>query len=181
MVKCSETLTPRQEKFAQEFILTGNASEAYRRAYPNSLNWLPESVNQKASALRANVKVSSRIEELRTEVKEKFDISAERLLLEQSRIALFNSRKLFDVNGNLVRPQDMPDDVAAVVSSVKTSTRSTGEDGGFETITELKLWNKNTALDSLFKNKGLYAVDNKQKATALSEIIADLQGTGLKI
>ena len=152
-------LTINQEKFAQEYVLTGNASEAYRRAYPKSLKWKENAVQVAGSKLLANPIVSVRVGELRAEVKEKFDISAERLLLEQSRIALFNSRKLFDENGNLVRPQDMPDDVAAVVSSVKTSTRSTGEDGGFETITELKLWNKNTALDSLFKNKGLYETE----------------------
>lgn len=61
-------LTPRQEKFAQEFILTGNASEAYRRAYPKSLKWKPETVNENASRLKGNSKVSARIEELRTEL-----------------------------------------------------------------------------------------------------------------
>ena len=32
-------LTPRQEQFAREYVLTGNASEAYRLAYPRSLNF----------------------------------------------------------------------------------------------------------------------------------------------
>jgi len=157
-------LTPRQEKFAQEFVLTGNASEAYRRAYPKSLDWKPESVSRKASELLGTVKVSARVAELQKEVKEKFDISAERLLLEQSRIALFDHRRLFDDKGNLLPPSEMPDDVAASVAGVKILHRKIveGENSSVESaIIEVKLWNKNTALDSLFKNKGLYEKDNR--------------------
>ncbi|HAR38824.1 MAG TPA: hypothetical protein DCS09_09790 [Porphyromonadaceae bacterium] len=171
-------LTINQEKFAQEYILTGNASEAYRRAYPKSLKWKDNAVQVAGSKLLANPIVSVRVEELRVEVKEKFDISTERLLLEQSRIALFDFRRLFDENGNMIKPKDMPDEVAAAVSSVKVSNRSLGEGEGFETITELKLWNKNTSLDSLFKNKGLYEVDNKQNgANALAEALLSMAAT----
>jgi len=171
-------LTINQEKFAQEYVLTGNASEAYRRAYPKSLKWKDKTVYSRASEMLANGNVSGRVNELRGEVKEKFDISAERLLLEQSRIALFDFRKLFDENGNLISPKDMPEEVAAAVSSVKVSNRSLGEGEGFETITELKLWNKNTSLDSLFKNKGLYEVDNKQNgANALAEALLSMAAT----
>lgn len=127
----------------------------------------------KASTLLANDKVRVRVEELQAELKKKFDISAERLLQEQARIALFDFRNLFNAEGQLIDPKSMPDEVAAAVSSVKVS-RFAREDGEFETITELKLWNKNTALDSLFKNKGLYAQDNDQKRPMV--IIKDFTG-----
>ncbi len=58
-------LTPKQEKFVQEFIATGNATEAYRRAFPGSQKWKPESVYSKASNLLHLAKVSARVEELR--------------------------------------------------------------------------------------------------------------------
>lgn len=158
-------LTPRQEKFAQEYVLTGNASEAYRRAYPKSLNWKEAALFVAASQMLSKDKVSIRVKELQTDVKAKFDISAERLLLEQSRIALFDFRKLFDENGKLIDPTNMPDEVAAVVSSVKVSRVKRGaDDPTEEDIIELKLWNKNNSIDSLFKHKGLYEQDNKQAA-----------------
>jgi phage terminase small subunit len=156
-------LTIRQEKFAHEFILTGVASEAYRRAYPRSLKWKETSVQCEASKLLANPNVSQRVEELREELKEKFDISAERLLIEQARIALFDFRKLWDSNGRLIDPLNMPAEVAAAISSLKVSRVRRGDDDAQEEIVELKLWNKNSALESLFKNHGLYEKDNRQR------------------
>lgn len=159
-------LTPQQEKFAQEFVLTGIGAEAYRKAYPRSLKWKDNSVYTAASLLLSDAKVSQRVDELRAEIKERFDISAERLLLEQSRIALFDYRKLFDEDGRLVDVTRMPDEVAAAVSSVKINrvkrTPVEGDAPVDEEVVELKLWNKNTALDSLFKNAGLYERDNKR-------------------
>ena len=76
-------LTLRQEKFVQEFMLTDNASEAYRRAYPKSLKWKPETVNENASRLKANSKVSARIDELRTEL-----ASANAVTVESVRVEL---------------------------------------------------------------------------------------------
>jgi len=155
-------LTPRQEKFAQEYVLTGNASEAYRRAYPASLKWKENAVQVGGSKLLAKPIVSVRVKELQGEVKEKFDISAERLLLEQSRLALFDQRRLFDENGRLLHPKDFPDDAAAAVSSIKVTRRTVAgsEDAISEDVIEVKLWSKNAALDSLFKNKGLYEKNN---------------------
>jgi len=170
-------LTPRQERFAQEYVLTGNAAEAYRIAYPKSQKWKDNSVYTQSSLLLGNIDVSQRVKELQAEVKEKFDISAERLLLEQARIALFDHRRLFDENGRLVKAKDMPDDVAAAVAGVKVlNVKRISKEGAEEileqSVIELKLWNKNTALDSLFKNKGLYERDNKQAQPAITITIS---------
>jgi hypothetical protein len=124
--------------------------------------------------MRNNNKVSARIKELQDEVKEKFDISAERLLLEQSRIALFDFRKLFDGDGRLINPVDMPEDVAAVVSSVKVSrVKRLPDDPTDDEIVEIKLWNKNNSIDSLFKHKGLYEKNNVQGAAQFTLVISE--------
>ena len=60
-------LTQRQENFVTEYLSTGNAAESYRRAYPSSQKWRPESLYPKASALLDNGKVMARITELRTQ------------------------------------------------------------------------------------------------------------------
>jgi phage terminase small subunit len=57
------SLTPKQEAFALAYIETGNASEAYRRAY-NTGNMKPETVNRNAKALTDDNKISTRISEL---------------------------------------------------------------------------------------------------------------------
>lgn len=65
----SDKLTPKQEKFAQVYVETGNASEAYRQAY-NAEKMKPDSINVNASKLVADAKVSLRIAELKAKALE---------------------------------------------------------------------------------------------------------------
>ena len=57
-------LTQKQESFCAEYVKCGNAAEAYRSAYKCE-NMKPESVWSLASRLMSNVKVMSRVQELR--------------------------------------------------------------------------------------------------------------------
>jgi hypothetical protein len=57
-------LTIKQERFAAAYVETGNASEAYRRAY-DAKKLKPESVNRLSFDVLHNIKVASRIAELR--------------------------------------------------------------------------------------------------------------------
>ena len=67
----NKSLTPQREAFAQAIASGLNQSDAYRKAFPNSKNWKPESVSQVASRLMANINVLSRVEELKTALVEK--------------------------------------------------------------------------------------------------------------
>lgn len=79
-------LTIKQEKFCNYYIETGNASEAYRRAY-DCKNMMEKSIWEKSSELLKNVKVTSRVKELQDELKDISDITKERLMRELSNIA----------------------------------------------------------------------------------------------
>lgn len=79
-------LTIKQENFCNYYIESGNASEAYRRAYScNNMKYL--TVNRKAVELLNNGIISARVNELQEEQKEKSDITKERILQELSGIA----------------------------------------------------------------------------------------------
>ena len=56
-------MTPKQEKFCQAYIQTGNASAAYRQAY-NADKMQAQTIHVKASELLASGKVAVRLEEL---------------------------------------------------------------------------------------------------------------------
>ena len=74
-------LTIKQEKFCNLYIELGNASEAYRQSY-NCEKMKPESVNIKAFELLNNGKITLRIEELRSELAERHDITKDTLITE---------------------------------------------------------------------------------------------------
>ena len=61
-------LTPKQEKFCQEYIKCGNSSEAYRKAY-DAENMKPETINVKACELLKDGNITVRVKELSEEIK----------------------------------------------------------------------------------------------------------------
>lgn len=81
-------LTPKQEKFCLLYIELGNASEAYRRVYDVG-NMPTNSINRKAKELLDNVKITSMINELRSDIVQAHKITVADLLneLEEARQA----------------------------------------------------------------------------------------------
>ena len=75
------SLTPKQENFCLAYLETGNASEAYRRAY-DAENMKPDSVNVNASKLLADAKVALRLEELREPIMQRHNVTVDSLLAE---------------------------------------------------------------------------------------------------
>lgn len=74
-------LTQKQEAFCNYYIETGNASEAYRKAFCCK-KMKPATINRKAFETLNHGKITARIQELQDEIKNKFDLSKERILNE---------------------------------------------------------------------------------------------------
>lgn len=68
--KKAKLLTMKQERFAVEYVQTGNASEAYRRAY-DAIKSKPETINQASCRLLKEPHVQAKIAELRESVERK--------------------------------------------------------------------------------------------------------------
>jgi len=82
----SPKLTLKQENFVLAYIETGNASEAYRRAY-DAQNMKAESIVVSASKLMAQPNIALRVAELKAEAKERCLVTVESLTeeLEEAR------------------------------------------------------------------------------------------------
>lgn len=78
----SSGLTAKQEKFAQVYVETSNASEAYRQSYNVKPDTKPESVWQAASTILADIKVSSRVLELQEEHRKRHNVTVDTLTAE---------------------------------------------------------------------------------------------------
>ena len=70
----ADRLTQKQENFCLAYLETGNASEAYRRAY-NTVGASEKTIWEKASRLLKEGKVRARLEELRTPATESAQIT----------------------------------------------------------------------------------------------------------
>lgn len=85
-------LTPKQELFAQTYVKTGNASEAYRTAYDTSKT-KPDVINVKASELLASGNVLVRVKELQNKLEKKHDISKDKIIARLQEI-IYKQEKL---------------------------------------------------------------------------------------
>ena len=64
VISVNHALTPKQEAFAVEYVGTGNASEAYRRAY-NATNMKRDTIHSRASELLKHGGIAARVAQLK--------------------------------------------------------------------------------------------------------------------
>lgn len=166
------TLTHQQERFALGVAAGNSQADAYRAAYPKSKGWKDPAVHVNASKLMVDTKVRLRIRELRGQITDSEFASAQQALVEASRIAVFDFRKVMNPDGTFKLPNELDADTAAAIASVKI--KPNGE-------VEYKFWDKNTALEKLFRHHGLYEKDNDQKTDPLVEFLRGLSGSALPV
>lgn len=76
MAATEPKLTPKQEGFCLAYIETGNASEAYRRAY-DADKMAPTTINRNAKTLLDNSKIAARLAALRKPAADKAQLTLE--------------------------------------------------------------------------------------------------------
>jgi phage terminase small subunit len=69
------TLTAQQEAFAQALASGESQAEAYRIAYPRSVNWKDQTVWSNASRLASASKVKARVAEIRQPILDELEVS----------------------------------------------------------------------------------------------------------
>ena len=154
-------LTEQQERFCLEYAKSGNASAAYRIAYPRSLKWKDVSVNVAATRMSAKASVSLRIAELRALVVKQTDMNMARWAQEVTRLATADARRLMHPNGKMKLPHELDDDTAAAIASFRFDIDGT---------IEYKFHSKVASLDMMGRHKGAYRADNVQKGGLFDQL-----------
>lgn len=155
--------------YLDEYLKDLDPQAAYRRAgysaRTSRAGWTGSCL------LLRNPKVRALIEQKRTAIERRTDISQDRVRVELGQIAVFDPRRLFDPEtGQLIEVSKLPPEVAAVISSVKV-TQAYGKDTTYVT-TEVKWACKIAALDQLCRYMGMY--ENKVRTHGLDRELAAL-------
>lgn len=163
----NDKLSPQREVFAIAIAGGASQADAYRKAYPRSKSWKPESVYSKSSQLMTDAKVAARVTELRAAIASKAVLSASEVLNEIRKLTLSDVSLLVGKNGRMLPPHKLPAEIRACIASVKKD-----KSGNWE----YRLWDKNAATEKASRILGLYEKDNKQRADALGELLNGLSG-----
>jgi phage terminase small subunit len=151
-------LTLKQEAFAQAYVKSGDASEAYREVYSYN-NMKPATINRKAHDVLKNGKVSARIEVLKEKIskiaEKKFNITHEEILNHL----------------NILRNARIDEYIEYVeVSTPITRTSGSGKNKVTETVTETRTELRFKTFDKLTKEQLMCIESIKQDRYGKIEI-----------
>lgn len=165
-------LSPKQIQFCREYIIDLNATQAYIRA-----GYSEEGANTNASRLISNDRIQALIARFARDRSTRMQISADQVLSQLSRLAHSDIRRIHDENGNLKRIEDLDDDTAMAIQSVKVTTQKIpgsgrGEDAEYENVIEYKMADKRGAADLLGKHLRLWVerVEHSGRVGGLTHI-----------
>lgn len=170
----AKKLTPKQQRFVDEYLIDLNATQAAIRAgYSKKTAASIGDENLRKPAIAAV------IDERRKGLSEKAEVDAADVLRQVARMAMFDPRKLFDSDGNPLPIHELPDEVAFVIQGLKVRKEITGKGDDMEVaqIIEYKMADRNSAAEKLMKHLGLYEKDNNQKTDPIADLLAQFAGS----
>ena len=137
-------LNPKQKRFAQEYVVDLNGTQAAIRA-----GYSEKTANEQAARLLANVSVQAIVQEAMQERDKRVEISQDKILLELSRIAFGDLRGVVAWNGRAIELKDsdsLSEDDAATVSEVAETAAG---------ALKIKRYDKVKALELIMRHKGM--------------------------
>ncbi len=155
-------LTPKQQRFVEEYLVDLNAKQAAIRA-----GYSERSAEVEGSRLLRNAKVAAEVAAARARLSESVGITTERVLREYARLGFSDMRAYAKWDGGLVTlnaSDALTDDDAAAVLEV-----SQGQHG-----VKLKLHDKKGALDSIAKHLGMFVEKHEHSGTDGGPVVIEL-------
>lgn len=146
-------MTPKQAAFVQHYLVDKNATQAAIRA-----GFSAKTASSAGERLLRNVEVCAAIERGMADIAGRLGITAERVLLERSRLAFLDVRKLFRDDGSPIPVNELDADTAAAITGLEVAEiwEGSGEDRRFVGyLKKYKLASKDPSLASLEKYFGL--------------------------
>jgi phage terminase small subunit len=152
------SLTPKQERFVQEYLIDLNGKQAAIRA-----GYSVRRAEVTASELLADRKVSEAVAAAQQRRAQRVEITQDRVLQELARLAFFDVRKLYREDGSLKSPNELDDDAAAVLAGIDVVEMVGGADvsadEGVQHVPmytkKAKVWDKAAALGLAMRHLGM--------------------------
>ncbi len=144
-------MTPRQQRFVEEYLVDLNATQAAIRA-----GYSAKSACEQASVLLRNPKVAAAVAARASRVTRKAEVTVERVLDELETLGFSDIGEILDFSGDrlcLRSPSAIPERARRAISAVKVKryVEGHGEEAQTVEVTEFKLWSKDAALEKLGK------------------------------
>jgi phage terminase small subunit len=158
-------LNEKQKRFCKEYLIDLNATAAYIRA-----GYSPKNAHVSSAQLLAKPSIRACVDRAVAERSKRTGITVDRVVRELARIALADPAKIIDPDTGEIVTSD--EDNNAAVASVRVKT-TTDKDGNPVTDREVRLWDKNKALELLGKHLGMYTDNLKLSGETVIKVAID--------
>lgn len=162
----------KELRFIEEYLIDFNGTQAAIRA-----GYSKKTARQIASRLLSKANVQADIAAGQKELREKSMSLADRIKREYERLAFLDLRKAFDEHGHIKPLTELDDDTAAAITGFDVEDLYEGRGESREhvgRVKKIRTADKKAALDSLARHVGFFERDNRQKADALSSMLASM-------
>lgn len=149
-------LTPKQQRFVEEYSIDLNATQAAIRA-----GYSAKTAYSIGERLLRHVEVKSKIDALCADRSKNAGIETARILDEEKRIAFADPRSIVDANGAPIPLTELPADVSRFIASVKIKEHTNREGDVYRRDWEYRFWDKGRSLERLGRTKGMF-LDRKE-------------------
>jgi len=163
-------LTPKQQRFVEEYLVDLNATQAAIRAgYSDRFS------NTNAAKLLQITTISAAISAGRAKLSQATGVTVERVVREMARIGFMDIRKLVDDKGAPIPLRQLDDDTAAAVAGLEVC-RTGNAEMGVGDVLKFKLADKNKALENLMRHLGGFEKDKLSTASSvdMTQFFAEL-------
>jgi phage terminase small subunit len=162
-LKQADGLTPRERRFALEYLVDLNATQAAVRA-GLSAKTAHSSGPRMVKAPRVQAFIAAAL--ARREAK--LELTAERVLLELARVGLFDIGGAYGPDGQLLELAQMPEDVRRALVGLESEQLDT-DDGPSGKVVKVRFADKIKALELLGKHLKLFTDVLEAKVEAFTE------------
>ncbi len=158
-------LTGKRQRFAQEYIIDFNGTQAYIRAGFTVSS--PEVAAVEAHRLLRNPNVQREIEKLQEELRDRSELSADMIIQELRSLGFWNIQDFINTANEIKDLTKLSRKTTKPVIGIKSQVKTYKQEDGTvvkEVTAELKMHDKRGALVDLGKHLGIFEKDNEQKS-----------------
>lgn len=157
-------LTDKQIRFCDEYLIDFNATQAAIRA-----GYSAKTAYAQGERLLKKVEAKKYLSEKKSEFAQRTEITKERLLDELSKIAFFDIRKIYTVDGGLKNINDFGEEEAGAISGIETYDEKEPDSGMvLGTTKKVKVHSKIAAIERISRMLGYDAPEKKEISGELS-------------
>ena len=164
-------MTPKQKRFADEYLINLNATQAAIRA-----GYSPKTTRQQGQRLLTKVDIQNYIKKRQKKLQERTEVTQERVVRELAKIAFadisdfikWNNKKMILISSKKLKRDDTAA-VAEITETIKTGNTN-------ENTRKIKLHDKVKALDLLGRHLGIYTDNLNINSNVQVQIIDDIRG-----